>query len=537
MRFYSRYISVFLVWLFSQSIFSQQSSSEPPRLVVGIVIDGLQQKHLEELWNYLDPNGFKQLMDRGAVFPNVAYNITSSGRISDIASVMTGSVPFYNGISGDDYFDKNSRQLISVLQDDNQAGIGTDKTYSAHNLLSGTFSDELMLAHPGKSKSFAIGIYPGDVIMLGGHTANSVAWIDNQKMRWVTTGYYTAGLSKWADGMNTDGSFANYVSRKWGPLYGINTYLTKPLRTDRKWGFYYDPSDKIARNSPVSILRNTPSANGLVTELALRTIEGEQLGKNSSPDVLMLEYTVRTPFERTFSLQSAEKEDMYYRLDKDLQNLLHRIDVEIGLDKTLIVVFANQTGVHSPLELGDNKIPAGYFNARRSMALLSSYLMAIYGQERWIDGYYNKNIFLNRQKIEEKKINLRQMQQTVADFMTEFEGIQNAYTASTVLNMSGENNSELVRLRNSYNKKSVGDVIITLQPGWLELDDRNHPVGESNEIVSYTPVYFYGWKIKPQKVENQYETTDIAATIAKILNIPPPNACIGKPMVEITHNP
>jgi hypothetical protein len=67
----------------------------------------------------------------------------------------------------------------------------------------------------------------------------------------------------------------------------------------------------------------------------------------------------------------------------------------------------------------------------------------------------------------------------------------------------------------------------------LEVDDKNNPIGESNAIVSYTPVYFYGWKIPTQKIVNAYQTTDIAPTISRILNIPMPNACIGKPIEEV----
>jgi hypothetical protein len=49
------------------------------------------------------------------------------------------------------------------------------------------------------------------------------------------------------------------------------------------------------------------------------------------------------------------------------------------------------------------------------MALVNTYLMAIYGQDRWIEGYYGKNIFLNKKKDEEKKLNFREIQQQVAD--------------------------------------------------------------------------------------------------------------------------
>jgi len=49
------------------------------------------------------------------------------------------------------------------------------------------------------------------------------------------------------------------------------------------------------------------------------------------------------------------------------------------------------------------------------MALLNSYLMAVYGYEKWVTGYYGKHIFLNKGLIEEKEIDFKKMQESVVD--------------------------------------------------------------------------------------------------------------------------
>lgn len=332
--------------------------------------------------------------------------------------------------------------------------------------------------------------------------------------------------------MNQSGDFKNISQRDWKPMYAINTYVSS-ANDLKKTDFLIKPTETRSKRTTVTILRNTPSANSLVADLGIRIIEDENLGQDNITDMLMLQFTVRTPDEKVFSLQSVEKEDMYLRLDKEIQNLLQKIDARVGLDKTLVFLFANQTDVHSPTELGKNNVPAGYFSATRSMALLNTYLMAMYGQEKWVLGYYGKNIYLNRPKIEEKRLNLSEIQKVVAAFMPEFEGIQAAYPAQQVLTMGGDADSEIARLRNSTHKSSMGDVILTLMPGWMELDEEMRPVGESNAITSFTPLAFFGWKIKPQVINTMYQVTDIAPTLSRILNIPVPNASIGKPVKEI----
>ena len=516
-----------LIMLFLSFPIFAQSAAEKPKLIVGIMIDGLQQEHINAFWNNFGTKSIKMIVEEGTSLNQVRYNIVSSGNASDVATVMTGTTPSYHGVAGNQYFNRKQKSEESILFDANQVGIGTSSRYSAHKLLASTILDELMLSNSGRSKTYAVGIDPETTIMLGGHTAKSVAWIDDVFLKWVTTGYYSDGLSSYADEMNMNGTFSNIVGIKWQPMLPADSYV---------WNyksFEHRPSARIKEDMSQAILRNTPAANTLVTELAMNLIKGERLGKNLHTDMLMLQYTVRAPNGHSSAVKSIEKEDIYLRLDKEIKRLLERINWETGLENTLVFVFSNISGAHTPIELGNNKIPAGYFNANRSVALLNTYLMALYGQERWVEGYFGKNIFLDRRKIEEKKLNLREMRQVVADFMLEFEGVRSTYTIEQVLNQPFSTDRDAVNIRNSYHKNSGGDVVISLLPGWLEVDNEQKPIGETNSTNSEVPVYFYGWKIPKQKVNKVYNITDIAPTLSYLLDIPFPNACIGSPIEEL----
>jgi hypothetical protein len=159
--------------------------------------------------------------------------------------------------------------------------------------------------------------------------------------------------------------------------------------------------------------------------------------------------------------------------------------------------------------------------------------MAIYGQERWVTGYCGKNIFLNLEKAEEKRLNIVEMQQMVARFMLEFEGIQAAFPADKILTAGSGADGILARLQNSTNHRSAGDVVITLLPGWLEVDENSLPAGASGSMASQTSVSFSGWTVKEQQIDRQYNIADIAATLSAILGIRQPNAGTGKPIEEI----
>lgn len=507
--------------------FSQQKQQELPQLVIGIKIDGLQADHLNKMWKYFTPGGFRKIISEGVTIERMQHNIVSAGNASDVATFMTGSYPFYHGVSGDRYYNNLDNQVVSILFDKNQTGIGTKDKFSARNLLASTFTDELILSNP-LSQVHSIGIEPEDAIMMGGHTATSVTWIDDSANKWVTTAYYTKGLSRWADMMNVNGAFKDLSSEKWIPSASVSTYLNPTVKGSRTVPFAFNPTERRAGNTAKLLLKNTPAANSLVTSLAKSVFDKEQLGIDKNTDIMLLQYTVKIPNQIASALSFAEQEDMYLRLDREIQSLLHTVSSKIGMDKVLIYVVGSTSDIHSPVELGKNQIPAGLFNADRALALLNTYLMAVYGQDKWITGYYGKNIFLNKKKIEDKKLNWSEFVNRVTDFLIEFEGVQAAYSSAGVLNFSGETSDFRAKFRNSFNKNTSGDILISLMPGWVEVDNSGRVVGEANTPQVYVPFYLMGKGIKPQQITGSFSTIDIAPTISSLLGIPLPNACIGK---------
>lgn len=503
-----------------------------PRLVVGIMVDGLQKNHLDILYDRFNSGGFKKLTGQGVTFENLVCNTNSAGNASDIATITSGTVPYYHGIVSNFVLNRSNNKIESIFKDEAYSGIESAYKLSARNFKASNIVDEIMLSNRGKSKSYVIGLNAEDVIAFAGHAANGVVWMDDVMMKWSSTDYYTYGMPWQALDMNEKGAFKRYIDQPWQPMYQASTYLSA---TDEKKPkpFEYKNNTKKKNNSTSTILKCTPSANALVAEMALRVFQEHELGADRFVDALMLQFTVRTPGEKAFSVFSMEKEDMYLRLDGELQFLIQKIENKIGSDKVLFALFGNQSNAYSPDELKNNNFQTGYFNANRSMALLSSYLMAIYGHEKWISGYYGKNIYLNKELIAQKEIDLKKMQETIIDFMLEFEGVQSAYAFKELMNNASESNFDLYKIRNSSYKGLVGDIIITFMPGWLEIDDNENPVGESNAVKSVLPVWLYGSKLSQAKIHKQYYITDIAPTISTILKIPFTNANIGSPIEEV----
>jgi hypothetical protein len=163
---------------------------QAPRLVVSITIDQLRTDYLETYAPLYSNDGLKRLLTDGKVFINGAYNFTPVDRASAIASLHTGTVPYYNGITAEEWLDKQTLRPQNCVRDQ-QIG------YSPQFLGTSTISDELKMATNGVAKVFSFAPTADAAILSAGHTADGAAWVSNGK--WATTTYYRP-INQWLSG-------------------------------------------------------------------------------------------------------------------------------------------------------------------------------------------------------------------------------------------------------------------------------------------------------------------------------------------------
>lgn len=163
---------------------------QAPRLVVSITIDQLRTDYLETYAPLYSNDGLKRLLTDGKVFINGAYNFTPVDRASAIASLHTGTVPYYNGITAEEWLDKQTLCPQNCVRDQ-QIG------YSPQFLGTSTISDELKMATNGVAKVFSFAPTADAAILSAGHAADGAAWVSNGK--WATTTYYRP-INQWLSG-------------------------------------------------------------------------------------------------------------------------------------------------------------------------------------------------------------------------------------------------------------------------------------------------------------------------------------------------
>lgn len=461
--------------------------SAAPRLTVVVVVDGLRQDNLDMLRPYWQQGGLRTLSEEAYQttidFPHLVY-----GGNETTATLMTGLTPAQHGYAMDNYFSRSDRRVHPVLEDSKQRGIGTDLKLSPAALYAPTIADMLRMQQGEKAKIYAIGLSPATTILMAGHSANACCWLDADKKSWVTTAYYSQGLPSAADDMNIGERIQQLLDRQWTPRLNITSY-TRPTEKEIRKPFAYDNRED---------LLHSPVANTMVIELALALQKAEQLGADHTPDLLFLQLNTVTPKAAADRIQSAEQEDIHLCLNQDLGYLIEQLQKRLGRQNVDFLVVGRPVLGIGKQTFATAHIDIQPFNIDRAAALVSTYLMALYGHERWVDGGYGNTIFLNRTLIEQKRISLATIQRQVANFLMDFEAVQTAFPQNEALLQP--------ELAASLNKKQTGDVVFTLLPAYQLFADAKTPLDLVLEPAPSVPLLFYSGSL------HQFPTTKISAT-------------------------
>lgn len=468
------------------------------RLTVLVAVEGLTEYGVNRYWD--------QTFDNSMKFEHKVYGGTES-----LVTLLTGTNPIMHGITHDLRYDIATHKIVGTLADRKQAGIGTTETLSPVNILAPTITDMLKLGSR-LNKVYAVGLKGKYTIALAGHNANAALWLNENNLQWAASPYYSEGLPQAADKMNVNKEIEQRSMELWRPMRdSLQKYefVSEKEETDHGFAYYANSRDR----NGIPYFSRTPLANEAVLDMALKLQAEHKLGVYTS-DMLCLQLTTATLASNGDRITTAEQEDMYLRLYDQLRNFMDSLNVNYGGRVTLIVTGMPYRG-EDPSRLEKQHLSHGDFNIERAAALAGTYLMAIYGHQKWIEGSHCNGLIINRDKLIEQKIDYSEFSRQVARFLENFEGVNHAYTASQIMT-SCSDNEELSLLRNSLCSGFAGDVYITLQKGW-RITNNNTVV--DNYACNYASVPVVVFDNNRYQSISVAKATDLAPQICRLINI------------------
>lgn len=505
-----------------------QTVPSVPKLVVGLTIDQLRTDYIEAFSSLYGEKGFKRLWKEGRVYQNAEFNFTNIDKASSVAAIYTGTPPGINGIIAQDWIDRVSTRPVNCVEDKSFMGIYTDETTSASALLTSTIADELKVATQGNALVYAIAPYREAAILAAGHAGNGAFWMNDETGKWCGTTYY-ADFPYWVTRYNDQkGLDFRIGDMTWTPHYPVEMYRFLKSEWPQE-GFKYHFDDQ--KKSKYRKLKTSPYINDEVNLLATECLYSCPMGEDETPDMLSLTYYAGNYDHKTVMEAALEMQDTYVRLDKSIADLLDVIDKKVGLHNTVFFITSTGYTDGDAPDLNKYRIPTGEFHTNRCAALLNMYLMAIYGQGQYVEAHHGLQIYLNQKLIEDKQLSLPEVISKSADFLIQFSGVNEVYTSYRLL--LGAWTPEVYRIRNSYNRKRSGDLLIDVLPGWTIVQE--NPANNKLVRKSYipAPLIFLGGNVKPEIIQTPVNVDCIAPTLAHFMRIRAPNACQTAPLTNI----
>ena len=514
-----------------------------PKLVVGIVVDQMRQDYIYRYWNKFGNGGFKKLITDGYFYKNAQYNYVPTYTGPGHASIYTGTSPATHGIIANDWFVKEEGKMTYCAEDPKVKTIGSESKaglMSPKNLLVTTIGDELKLNTNQQSKVFAVSLKDRSSILPAGHSANGAFWFDGSNGSFISSSHYMTQLPAWLNEFNNLQLAKSYLSKGWNTLFPIagytesiadkNNYEYAPNKKDTAI-FPYDYKVQLEKKS-FEIIRATPFGNTITKDLALACLKAEKLGKGKYTDMLCVSFSSTDYVGHAYGPRSVEIEDVYLRLDKDLEEFINTLNASVGKDNYVIFLTADHGACDVPAHLMDLKIPGGYVNEDTLAKTIKSYCQNQFG-DSLVSSLSNQQLFLNESKMISLKLNKFSVEHTLANYLLSIKGIAEAYPSEVLKYEDYTDGTFKYLIQKGYNHVRSGNVAFSYNPAWMEYQNKGTTHGASYSYDTHVPLLFYGSGIPKGSTVKKVNIVDIAPTISTILHMSFPNGTTGKPLEEV----
>jgi hypothetical protein len=531
---------------FSQKNTNQAQAGYPrPKLVVGIVVDQMRWDYLYRFNPILKADGgFKRMMGEGFSCDNTMIPYTPTITACGHTCVYTGSVPAIHGITGNAWWDNQLMRSVYCSEDKTVKGVGSQTTedgqMSPKNMLVTSICDELRLATNFQSKVVGIALKDRGAILPAGHSANAAYWYEGKTGNFISSTWYMKELPAWVNRFNARKLVDSLYKLNWSlrmpaeeytkyATEDIRPYESKPLGRDAL-GFPYDLSAFVGKD--YSKISSTPWGSTLTVEMAKAAIDAEQLGKDAVPDFLTVSFSSPDYIGHAFGPNSMEQVDDYIRLDEELGRLLAYLDAKVGKGQYTAFLTADHAVAQIPGFLQEHQLPNGVFDNSGERRTMNAKLKEIYGLDNLIVSNYNYQLHLNHPRIDSARADKEAIKKWIISYIKKNPAIQDAFPTADIMTVP-INHTLREMLANGYHPQRSGDIQLVLKPGYIEGGATGTTHGSWYPYDAHIPLLWYGWGIKQGRSRKEVYMTDIAPTVAALLNIQLPSGAVGHVIEEV----
>ncbi|MDR0510448.1 MAG: alkaline phosphatase family protein [Rikenellaceae bacterium] len=512
----------FHITIFFVALAAVQLRAEKPRLVVNIIVSQMRYDYLARFGPGFVDGGFRRLTNKGMLFTDAQYALASTNTPATLATLFTGGCPDVHGVVGPQWIDYSNNRTVNLIEDSRYAQLeGDGGRYSPLNLVVPNTGERLR-SENAKCKVVSIAIDPLSAIVMGGH-GRDVYWLDRSRALWTSSTACMLSLPQWVARYNHDRYGERLVDWRWTPARRLDRYANREAKAIDLSDQRPTPRLKVPTSGEYEAIALKPCGNTLVKEFAKQAIIYEDLGRDEHTDLLNICFDTPRYIGERYGSGSMEIEDTFYRLDEDLAEFIDFVAAQIPLKNVLFIL----TSDHGACDAAASTEAAApeQFNGDMFRLLVNGFLSAQYGAGEWAVGFIDGQLYLNRDLILSRSLQLGEVQSRVASFALQFRGISHTVTATALAN-SYFGGGYIGRMQRSYYPKRSGDVAVNLMPGWVY--ERPGVISQSGSLYDYdthVPLIFFGSTIQHFTIADRIDMCAVAPTLSAILGVGRPFIC------------
>lgn len=532
-----------------------------PALVVIVSVDQWAYQYLDRFHAGFRSDGMvRRCQAQGACFTNCrhqhAFTYTGPGH----GVIITGAYPRLHGVVDNEWYDRSFGKVVQCMYDPAARLIGTtvdDNPVSPRALLVDTLGDRLKLCSGGKSKVFSVAIKDRAALILAGRAADAAYWMSSDG-KWVTCDYYRSDLPGYLRELNESGAVVKYAGATWDLLLAASDYVhgsaedsfgERPV-AGMKADFPHNlPSANDANY--VKQLAGSPYGNEVTLEAARQVLMSEHLGLDDSADLLGINLSSTDYCGHAFGPDSLEVEDMTYRTDAALGEFCRFVDEQLAGRHWVVVITADHGVAPIPERVARLKIAAGRNplgateaatgNIEPARAELEVYvrrrLMLDDNAPRVIEALTRGQVYVRRDHPGLSGERAALAQRLVRDWLLEQETVAAAMMREELLSDAASDKLGL-SFQRSFHALRSGDVLFVLAPYYLQ-GEAAAGHGSPWDYDTHVPLMLLSFgnvptakAVRHGRFERQVSPASIAPTLAKLLGVESPAACMEPLLLE-----
>lgn len=518
-------------------------SAQCPQVTIIMVVDQFAAHYFSKLncfFNY----GIKELLEHGVVYQNANHPHSMPSTGPGHAALSTGCYPKDHGIVGNNWCTPEGVQMGCDDDDPTKTAVINPITGRCYrhgkgpgNIMVDSISDQFIMSNQPNTPraTFSISLKSRSAICTANKMGKAI-WLDGKTGHFTSSKFYFDQLPRWLKEFNRQHNLGSLAKVHWPLFYERNSQAYDFKNIDN-YAFAQQPSivgttisiDHSAKY-PFAVWDMTPAANQLIFDLATYCIK-TQLQQNPSQELLI--WVCLSPLDiagHTYGPQSREVIDMIYHLDYQIQQFMSKVGTLINSKDTIFCLTADHGVSPIPELLEQEGFPtAQRINYADLVPVLNQTLKEKFDIPQLINNCMSAQLYIKEKNW--KLLTYEQQTESVTlvkNILQKHVGIKTVWTVPELQARSFPTDSIEFFFKNQIYPGRTGTLIVQPFP-YCVIDDHNLGTGHRTPYKpdTHVPLILYQKNSIPGQLVNQNVwTLQLAPTLAHLLSIPKPSACI-----------